>query len=97
MLFGFEHSKEQINLFNLSVDSNTTVKHIAEMVAEEMKLKNVKFKYTGGKRGWAGDVPRFQLSTEKMRKLGWQPSLSSDEAVRKAIQDSLVINLSIIH
>jgi len=92
MLFGFEHSNEQINLFNLSVDSNTTVKHIAEMVAEEMKLKNIKFKYTGGKRGWAGDVPRFQLSTEKMRKLGWQASLSSDEAVRKAIQDSLVIN-----
>jgi len=93
MLFGFEHSNEQINLFNLSVDSNTTVKHIAEMAVEEMKLKNVKFRYTGGKRGWAGDVPRFQLSTEKMRKLGWQASLSSDEAVRKAIQDSLVINL----
>jgi UDP-glucose 4-epimerase len=92
MLFGFEHSNEQINLFNLSVDSNTTVKSIADMVAEEMKLKNVKFKYTGGKRGWAGDVPRFQLSTEKMRKLGWQASLSSDAAVRKAIQDSLVIN-----
>ena len=56
-----------------------------------MKLKNVEFKYTGGKRGWAGDVPRFQLSTEKMKKLGWQASLSSDEAVRKAIRDSLEV------
>ncbi|MCJ7570927.1 MAG: NAD-dependent epimerase/dehydratase family protein [Candidatus Thermoplasmatota archaeon] len=93
MLFGFEHSNEQINLFNLGVDSNTTVTHIAEMVVEETKLKNVKFNYTGGKRGWAGDVPRFQLSTQKMRKLGWQASLSSDEAVRKAIQDLLVIKL----
>ena len=89
MLFGFEHSFEQINLFNLGVDSNTTVTRIAEMVVEEMKLNNVKFKYTGGKRGWAGDVPRFQLSTEKMRKLGWQASLSSDEAVRKAIREIL--------
>ena len=89
MLFGFEHSFEQINLFNLGVDSNTTVTRIAEMVVEEMKLNNVKFKYTGGKRGWAGDVPRFQLSTEKMKKLGWQASLSSDEAVRKAIREIL--------
>jgi UDP-glucose 4-epimerase len=89
ILFGFEHSFEQINLFNLGVDSNTTVTRIAEMVVEEMKLKNVKFKYTGGKRGWAGDVPRFQLSTQKMRKLGWQTSLSSDEAVRKAIGEIL--------
>ncbi len=89
MLFGFEHSNEQINLFNLGVDSNTTVTHIAEMVVEEMRLKNVKFKYTGGKRGWAGDVPRFQLSTQKMKKLGWKASLSSDEAVRKAIREIL--------
>ncbi len=93
ILFGFEHSNEQINLFNLSVDSNTTVTRIAEMVVEEMRLKNVKFKYTGGKRGWAGDVPRFQLSTEKMRKLGWQAKLSSDEAIRKAIKDTLVTKL----
>ena len=93
MLFGFEHSNEQMNLFNLGVDSNTNVKRIAEMVVEEMKLENVKFNFTGGKRGWAGDVPRFQLSTEKMRTLGWRASLSSDDAVRKAIQDSLMADL----
>ncbi len=89
MLFGFDHSDEQINLFNVGVNSNTTVNRIAELVVEEMKLKDVEFKYTGGRRGWAGDVPRFQLSIEKMKKLGWQASLSSDEAVRKAIRDSL--------
>ena len=91
ILFGFDHSKDQINLFNIGVDSNTTVNRIAEMVVEEMNLKNVKFKYTGGERGWAGDVPRFQLSIEKMKKLGWQASLSSDEAVRNAIRDTLAV------
>ena len=89
ILYGFEHSNEQINLFNLGVDSNTTVTRIAEMVTEEMGLSNVKFNYTGGKRGWAGDVPRFQLATEKMRKLGWEANLSSDDAVRKAIRETL--------
>ena len=89
MIYGFEHSNDQINLFNLGVDSNTTVTRIAEMIVEEMGLKDVKFNYTGGERGWAGDVPRFQLSTEKMKKLGWKPRYSSDEAVRKAIRETL--------
>jgi len=89
ILFGFGHSNEKLNLFNLGVDSNTTVTRIAEMVVEEMGLKDVKFKYTGGKRGWAGDVPRFQLSTEKMGKLGWKADLTSDGAVRKAIREIL--------
>lgn len=89
IMFGFDHSNDKINLFNLGVDSNTTVTHIAEMVVEEMGLKNVEFKYTGGERGWAGDVPKFQLSTEKMKKLGWKANLSSDQAVRKAIREIL--------
>ena len=89
MLYGFEHSNNQINLFNLGCDSNTTVTHIAEMVVEEMGLKNVKFKYTGGKRGWPGDIPRFQLSIEKIKKLGWRPKYTSDDAVRKAIREIL--------
>ena len=89
ILFVFDHSNEQINLFNIGCDSNTTVTRIAEMVVEEMGLKNVKFKYTGGNRGWAGDVPRFQLSIEKIKKLGWKPRYTSDEAVRKAIREIL--------
>lgn len=89
MIHGFEHSNEQLNLFNLSCDSDTTVTRIAEMVVEEMGLKDVEFKYTGGKRGWAGDVPRFQLDSSKMNKLGWKERYTSDEAVRKAIREIL--------
>jgi len=89
IIYGFEHSDGKINLLNLGVDSNTTVTKIAEMVVEEMKLSNVKFCYTGGKRGWAGDVPRFQLATEKMRNLGWEAKFPSNEAVRKAIRETL--------
>jgi UDP-glucose 4-epimerase len=89
IIFGFEHSNEQLNLFNLGCDSNTTVTRIAEMVVEEMNLKDVKFKYTGGIRGWAGDVPRFQLDINKIKKLGWKESNTSDEAVRKAIREVL--------
>lgn len=89
ILFGFDHSKEKINLFNLSCDTTTTVARIAEMVTEEMGLQNVAFKYTGGIRGWKGDIPRFQLDAQKLNKLGWKATLTSDEAVRKAIKDVL--------
>ena len=83
------HRTEKMNLFNLSCDTTTTVTRIAEMVTEEMGLHNVSFKYTGGIRGWKGDVPRFQLDAHKINKLGWKASCTSDEAVRKAIRDVL--------
>ena len=89
IIFGFENSNDKLNLFNLGCNSNTTVTRIAEMVIEEMNLKDVKFNYTGGIRGWAGDVPRFQLDISKIKKLGWKESNSSDEAVRKAIREVL--------
>jgi UDP-glucose 4-epimerase len=89
MLHGFEHSNDQLNLFNLSCNSDTTVTKIADMVVEEMGLKKVEYKFTGGKRGWAGDVPRFQLNACKIKKLGWKENYTSDEAVRKAIREIL--------
>jgi UDP-glucose 4-epimerase len=93
ILFGFMHADEKMNLFNLSCDTTTTVTRIAEMVTEEMGLKNVSFKYTGGIRGWKGDVHRFQLDAGKINTLGWNATLTSDEAVRKAIRDVLHTNL----
>lgn len=89
ILFGFIHSHEKVNLFNLSCDSMTTVTRIAEIVTEEMELKNVTFTYTGGIRGWKGDVPRFQLDAAKINNLGWKATLTSDEAVRRATRDVL--------
>jgi UDP-glucose 4-epimerase len=93
MLFGFEHANEQINLFNLGSEGATEVNKIAEMVVKEMNLKNVTFKYTGGERGWKGDIPRFQFDISKINKLGWKAKYSSDEAVRKAIRDLLHTNI----
>ena len=89
MLFGFERSSDQINLFNLGTEGATEVNDIAKMVVEEMGLKDVKFRYTGGDRGWKGDVPRFQFNIEKIKSLGWKPKYESDEAVRRAIRDLL--------
>jgi UDP-glucose 4-epimerase len=86
MIFGFKNSNSQVNLFNLGTSSSIDVNTIAKMVVEEMGLKNVKLKYTGGDRGWRGDVPQVRFDTKKMSRLGWRARYSSSEAVRMAIK-----------
>lgn len=76
------------NVYNISVKSEgTTVTHIAEIVVDAMRLKNVKFKYTSGDRGWKGDVPRFSYDISKILATGWEPKYSSDEAIRQTVKD----------
>jgi UDP-glucose 4-epimerase len=38
--------------------------------------------YTGGKRGWKGDVPRMLLAVDRLKELGWSPSYNSADSVR---------------
>ena len=85
ILFVWKNTNEKINYFNIGVETRTRVKEIAQMVIEEMGL-NAKIEYTGGDRGWVGDVPEFSYNLDKIHKLGWKASYTSNEAVRKAIQ-----------
>lgn len=77
-------------VYNISVKSEgTTVTHIAEIVVDVMGLSNVEFKYTGGDRGWKGDVPRFSYDISKVLATGWEPKFTSDEAVRQTVEDAI--------
>ena len=87
ILYGNTHGSEKVNLFNIGVDSATDVTAIANIIVREMKLTGVKFNYTGGDRGWKGDAPQLRFNMEKMKKLGWQPRLTSDEAVIKSVRE----------
>jgi UDP-glucose 4-epimerase len=51
-----------------------------------LELEGVAFRYTGGDRGWVGDVPRFEYDLSKIHRLGWSARRSSDEAVRLAVR-----------
>lgn len=89
ILYGLQHSNNQVNVFNLGCSTVTKVTMIARIVVKEMRLNNIGFRYTGGDRGWPGDVPRVRFDTSKMEGLGWKPRYSSDEAVAKAVRDIL--------
>jgi len=84
ILFVCDNAKDKINYFNLGVEGQTNVTTIANMVIKAMKL-NARIKYTGGDRGWIGDVPKFAYNLDKIHQLGWKSSRTSDEAVETAI------------
>ena len=81
-------------VYNISVEGEgTTVTHIAEIITEVMGLSDVVFKYTGGDRGWKGDVPRFSYDISKVLSTGWRPKHTSDEAVRQTVMDAIAAGM----
>ncbi|MFB6117573.1 NAD-dependent epimerase/dehydratase family protein [Halosegnis sp.] len=83
-----EYGEEPVNTYNLGTRTTTSVTTIADIVADEMGLDPT-YSFTGGERGWTGDVPRMRLSVEKLSALGWEPDESSDDAVRRATRELL--------
>lgn len=86
MQFVVSETAEPVNIYNLGTMSATNVTEIADIVASELDV-DPEFTYTGGDRGWTGDVPLMQLSIDKLRSLGWSPEYTSSEAVRVATSD----------
>ncbi len=69
-------------LNNLGTGDTCSVSRIAEIVIEESGLEGVSIDYTGGKRGWAGDVPKTYLDVTKLLGSGFEPTAMSEQAVR---------------
>lgn len=87
-MFAGLRANEKVNIFNIGSEDQIKVRRIAEIVAEEMGL-NPRFRFTGGDRGWKGDVPVMLLSIERLKALGWKPRFGSEEAVRMTVRDLL--------
>jgi UDP-glucose 4-epimerase len=85
MLFIHERANDRLNYFNIGpLDKGMTVRAIAEEVVRAAS-PGVAIRYTGGAKGWVGDVPKFNYSVAKLRELGWLPQCSSEQAIRAAI------------
>jgi len=80
-----ERERGQFNIYNVSTGDLITVKKIAEIACQLLGLENVQFKYTGGDRGWKGDVPTIRLNSKKIESLGWSHLYSSEDAIRKSM------------
>lgn len=76
------------SVFNVATDDAVTVDEIADCAVETLGLAALPAReYTGGRRGWRGDVPVVRLDSTRIRSLGWFPKWNSREAVRHSLQE----------
>jgi UDP-glucose 4-epimerase len=72
--------------FNVATGDYITVTEIADLAVEILGLKPPpQYRYTGGVRGWKGDVPIVRLNTDRIQSLGWQCERNCREALRQSI------------
>jgi UDP-glucose 4-epimerase len=77
-------------VFNAGTGEYITVTEIALLVCQRMGLSDVHFEYTGGSRGWKGDVPVVRFRSDKLASLGWRCLLSTTDALRDSIDANIV-------
>lgn len=86
IMFAYENAEDLINTYNIGTTEAVKVSRLAQLVADELKLNGVKFRYTGGARSWLGDAPIVLLDIGKIKGLGWSPKVGVEEAIRKTVR-----------
>jgi len=86
----FEKNGFPYEVYNVGSDDQVDVKDIANIITEEMGLKNVEYVFrpeTSDGRGWPGDVKIMLLDITKIKKkTGWSPKYNSNQAVKTTVQ-----------
>jgi UDP-glucose 4-epimerase len=87
VLLANQRCEVKYDVFNVATDDYITVKEIADLAVGVCGLNvvNVKYEFTGGDRGWKGDVPVVRFDCSKIKGLGWKCRRTSAEAVRDAM------------
>jgi UDP-glucose 4-epimerase len=89
MLTLLDRGWEGFQVYNAATGDYVTVSEIADLVVQRMGLAGVRYEYTGGPRGWLGDVPVVRLCTERLATLGWHCAHTSTEALCDSIDANI--------
>jgi UDP-glucose 4-epimerase len=83
---------EPFSVFNVATGDYVTVTEIAELAMDVVGLPpgSTQFEYTGGNRGWKGDVPVVRINTDRIRALGWTNERTGRQALRASMESMLV-------
>lgn len=83
-----ERCDNKFEVFNVATDDYITVKEIADLAvtASELDPSQVHYEFTGGDRGWKGDVPVVRFDVARIKSLGWRAQRTSRAAMRDAIK-----------
>jgi len=79
-------------VFNVATGDYVTVTEIAEIAMDVVGLPagSTQFEYSGGDRGWKGDVPVVRINTDRIRALGWKNQRTGRQALRASMESMLV-------
>jgi UDP-glucose 4-epimerase len=85
----FYKQSKIFDIYNVAPDSYITVTEIANIVIQQMgdNYQKCNFTYSGGKRGWKGDVPVVRMNSDKIKSLGWLASYTSKEAINLSVSE----------
>jgi UDP-glucose 4-epimerase len=77
--------------FNVATGDYVTVREIADLCLDVLQKDPAEttYNFSGGDRGWKGDVPVVRLNTDRIRKLGWSNSMNTREALRASLVSML--------
>jgi UDP-glucose 4-epimerase len=83
-----ERATGNYTMFNVATDDHITVTQIADLAVKVSGLApgETKYEFTGGDRGWKGDVPVVRFDCSKIKALGWKAKRTSAEAVTDAMK-----------
>ena len=84
ILLGSTATDERIQIFNLGTDEVCQVFDSVGWITGRLKL-SPRLSFSGGRRGWIGDIPMIHLDTSRIRSIGWRPKRSIREAVELTV------------
>jgi UDP-glucose 4-epimerase len=73
------------DLFNVATGDYITVLQIADLARQVCNANAARYDFTGGDRGWKGDVPIVRFDSSKIQSLGWKCTRNSAEAIRDSM------------
>jgi UDP-glucose 4-epimerase len=79
-----EQRPGEVGIYNLGTDETVHVDDSIAVICAHMGLEPQR-EYTGGTRGWAGDSPLIHLDTNRIRDLGWSPTLTIRQAIERTL------------
>jgi UDP-glucose 4-epimerase len=88
VLLAHDKTTKPFAAFNVATGDYITVTEIAQLAVDVAGLPpaKVRFEYTGGDRGWKGDVPVVRLNTDRIKSLGWSCQRTSRQALGASMQ-----------
>ena len=84
ILLATAQTEGKVSIYNLGTDQYCEVNDSITWICERLGLQPRR-EYTGGERGWVGDSPFIFLDCQRIRSLGWRPTLTIPQAVQRTV------------